>query len=178
MVHHDTSTVSDAERELERLYRRMLPTVYRFATARLGRSDGEEVTADVFHAAAIAFVDGRRTQVTDAWLMAVTKNKVIDRWRKAERRGALAHLVRPRREDLVDFPDHWSAATQRDDVLDALDRLSSRHRALLIAHYVDGIPIPELAGHLDMSVAAVESAMARARRAFKHHFDPDQREGI
>jgi RNA polymerase sigma-70 factor (ECF subfamily) len=163
-----------SEREFEAMYRDMLPTVYRYTTARLGRADGEDVTAEVFHAAAIAFSDGRRSQVTPAWLMAVARNKVIDRWRRAERRNAIALLHRPDTADLVEFPDDWIADPRRDDVVAALERLSPRHRNLLIAHYVDGIPAPELAELLGAKVAAVESALARARRSFRHHYRPQE----
>ena len=168
----DSATPDDRlEQEFESVYRRMLPTVYRYAVARLGRADGEDVTAEVFHAAAVAFADGRREQVSDAWLMAVARNKVIDRWRRAERRNALAHLVRPRADELVELPPDWSHGPQRERVLRVLDQISPRHRHVLIAHYVDGIPAPELAGHLGVSVAAIESALARARRAFRRAFD-------
>lgn len=158
----------------EHLYRAMLPTVYRYATARLGRSEGEDVTSEVFHAAAIAFVDGRREQVTDAWLMAVARNRVIDRWRKAERRSALAHLVHRRQDEQVAFPEDWTSTTTRERVLDALDSMTSRHRGLLVAHYVDGIPAKELAEYLGTTASAVESALARARASFRRHYD-DQR---
>jgi len=154
----------------ERLYRLMLPTVYRFTSARLGRTDGEDVAAEVFHAAAIAFHDGRREQVTPAWLMAVARNKVIDRWRRAERRNAIEFLHRSREEDLMDFPTDWSASRRRPAVMAALDRMKPRHRNLLIAHYVDGIPAPELAEMLELSDSAVESALARARASFKKHY--------
>jgi len=79
----------------------MLPVVYKYASARLGKDDGEDVTSEVFHAAADRLRKGEEDVVTPAWLMAVAKNKVIDRWRKAERRGALSHLVEPRAEDLI-----------------------------------------------------------------------------
>ena len=155
----------------ERLYRSMLPTVYRYTTARLGRSEGEDVTSEVFHAAAIAFVDGRGEQVTDAWLMAVARNRVIDRWRKAERRSALAHLVHRRQDEQVVFPEDWTAASTREHVLDALGAIKPRHRRLLIAHYVDGIPAPELAEHLGTTATAIESALARARASFRKQYD-------
>ncbi len=166
-------TMSETNEEIdafEAVYRSMLPTVYRFCTARLGRAEGEDVTSEVFHAAAIAWSDGRRAQVSDAWLMAVARNKVIDRWRKAERRDNLAHLVRPRRDELIEFPADWQATPRRAQVLGALDALSPRHRRLLIAHYVDGIPVPELAEQLGLGTSAVESALARARRAFRRHY--------
>jgi len=159
----------------ERLYRSMLPTVYRYATVRLGRSEGEDVTSEVFHAAAIAFVDGRHKQVTDAWLMAVARNRVIDRWRRAERRSALAHLVHRRPDEQAVFPEDWAVAPTRERVLDTLDAMTSRHRRLLIAHYVDGISAPELAEHLGTTLAAIESALARARASFRKLYD-DQTE--
>ncbi len=164
---------SAAEASFEELYRTMLPTVYRFTTARLGSAEGEDVTGEVFHAAVVAYTDGRRDAVTPAWLMAVARNKVIDRWRKAERRSAITFLHRKRPTELMDFPEDWAVSPQRDAVLAALDQLTPRHRNLLVAHYVDGMPVPELAELMDRSVAATESALARARRSFRTHYDPE-----
>ncbi len=161
------------EASFEELYRTMLPTVYRFATARLGSVEGEDVAGEVFHAAVIAYTDGRRDAVTPAWLMAVARNKVIDRWRKAERRNAITFLHRKRPTELMSFPADWAESPQRGAVLAALDRLTPRHRNLLVAHYVDGVPVPELAELMDRSVAAIESALARARRSFRAHYDPE-----
>lgn len=163
-------TMTDQTARFETVYRTNLPNVYRYATARLGTSDGEEVTAEVFHAAAVAFNDGREEQVSGAWLMAVTRNKVIDRWRKAERRNALAHLIRPGKGDLVSFPEDWAVDPNREAVLAALDKVSERHRALLVLHYVDGMPAPEIAETLGISVSSIESALARARRSFRRHY--------
>lgn len=159
----------------EALYREMLPTVYRFTTARLGRAEGEDVAAEVFHAAAIAFQDGRRDRVTAAWLMAVARNKVIDRWRRAQRRSAIDFLHRAREEDLMEFPSDWAASERRPAVMAALEQMKPRHRNLLVAHYVDGIPAPELSEMLDMTVSAVESALARARNSFKKQYDAQER---
>lgn len=172
-THPDQPRPREGRDAFEVLYREMLPTVYRFTTARLGRSDGEDVAAEVFHAAAIAFRDGRRHQVTPAWLMAVARNKVIDRWRSAQRRTAIDLLHHARAEDLTDSPADWSLSRRRPAVMAALDRMKPRHRNLLVAHYVDGMPAPELAELLDISVSAVESALARARTSFKKHYDED-----
>jgi RNA polymerase sigma-70 factor (ECF subfamily) len=148
--------------------------VHRYTTSRLGRNDGEEVTADVFHAAALAFADGRGHQVTGAWLMTVARNKVIDRWRREERRRSRAHLIWTSERDAVDaFPDHWSSAATRRSVLDALDRLPRRYRTLLIAHYVDEMSVAEIVATVGGSVRSVESALARARRAFRATYRRD-----
>lgn len=161
------------EASFEELYRTMLPTVYRFTTARLGPVEGEDVAGEVFHAAVVAYTDGRRDAVTPAWLMAVARNKVIDRWRKAERRNAITFLNRKRPTELMSFPEDWAESPQRGAVLATLDRLTPRHRNLLVAHYVDGMAVPELADLIGSSVAAIESALARARRSFRAHYDPE-----
>lgn len=157
--------------ELEALYREMLPQVYRFASARLGPEDGHDVASEVFHAAVVAFTDGRAAQVTPAWLMVVAKNKVIDRWRMAERRGAITLRFLPRADDLAEFPQDWFEDAQRDAVLRSLGRMATKERSLLVLHYLDGISTSELAAQLDVSVSAIESRLARARRKFHSFFE-------
>jgi RNA polymerase sigma-70 factor (ECF subfamily) len=156
------------------LYDAEFGSVYRYARARVGHSDGEEVTAEVFHAAALAHADGQGSTVTPAWLMAVTRNKVIDRWRRAERHKAKRHLVWPREKDAVEFPEHWTQSGTREAVLGALDQMKTRHRTLLILHHVDGMSVPEIASALDESTRSVESALARARSSFRRNYDGDQ----
>ena len=71
----------------ERLFRAEVDRVYSYARSRLGEAEADDVVSDVFHAAALAVRDGNQASVTGAWLMAVTKNKVIDRWRQAQADG-------------------------------------------------------------------------------------------
>lgn len=170
----DGAPVSESTERFEELYREMLPSVYRFTTARLGRAAGEDVSAEVFHAAVVAINDGHFERVTPAWLMAVARNKVIDQWRRAERAKALDHRLHRSREDLMEFPPDWANSSNRAEVMAALDQLTMRHRSLLILHYVDGMTVPELAERLDENVAALESAMARARAAFRRHYRGDE----
>lgn len=72
---------------------------------------------------------------------------------------------------MTTFPHDWSDDARRPAVLAALDALSERHRSMLILHHVDGMPTTELAEVMGISVRAVESALARARRSFRDHYD-------
>lgn len=153
-------------RALEDVYRANVQLVYGYAAARLGRADGEDVTGEVFQAAALAFAEGRADRVTPPWLMAVARNKVIDRWRRAERRMAKAHLLAPVGE--VVGPLELSLDRERrDQVLDTLSELNDRHRMLLVLHHLEGQSVPEMADCLGESEHAVESALTRARRRFR-----------
>ena len=48
-----------------------------------------------------------------------------------------------------------------------LDRLGAHHRAALTLRYLDGLPVPEVARHLDRTVHATEALLVRARAAFR-----------
>lgn len=148
--------------------------VYNYARARVGPHEGEDVAADCFHAAAIAYRDGRAEQVTRAWLFSVAHNKVIDRWRRASTQRTKAHLLTAPLNDDDGFPSTLDTASTRDAVIKALDQLNHRHRALLILHHVDGAPTREIAAQMGMTPAAIDSALARARRAFRRHYRPPE----
>ena len=165
------TSMSETSR-FETLYRDNVRVVNAYACARLGRDAGEEVTAEVFHAAVVAFRSGQEDSVTPSWLMAVTRNKVVDRWRTAGRRKAKAHLLFAHPDDLASFPQDWATDERRDAVLDALGAIKDRHRVLLILHHVDGLPIAEISESLGESEAAIESALARARQAFRREYRP------
>lgn len=162
---------------LAAVYDQEVDRVYGFAVHRVGRVEAADVVAEVFHAAALAFRDGRGDAVTRAWLMAVARNKVMDHWRRAYRRKAKLHLTHRREADMTDFPADWAADPRREAVIAALDALSDRNRSLLVLHHVDGLSTAELADELDMSVRAVESALARARRTFRDHYRRGDHEG-
>lgn len=154
----------------EELYRRHVGDVYSYAASRVGRDEAEDITADVFHAAARAVIRGDSGQVTPAWLMAVVRNKVIDHWRRRERRHGKLHLLRAI-GNTADPSEHVIADAESHRVIMALEKVSKRHRLLLMMHYVDGLTSRELADLLGLTIVAVESALARARRSFRAHFD-------
>lgn len=147
------------------LYRQNVGDIYRYAASRLGVEEGEDVTAEVFHAAIRAIRDG--VQVNGAWLMAVAKNKVIDHWRRLERRERKLHLIWGGDTGLPEPHEGLFAAMDRKRVVDVLDQLSERHRLLLMLHYIDGFTANDLAELSGDSPTAIESALARARRAFR-----------
>lgn len=155
---------------LEEIYRANVARVHGYAHHRVG-GDAMDVVSEVFHAAAVAVRDGRVDQVTTAWLMAVTRNKIADHWRRAYRARARRTLTEMRGDDVVTFPEHWHEDPRRPAVVAALDRLRADQRALLVLHHVDGMSVTELADMTGKSVSATESALARARRQFRRMYE-------
>ncbi len=154
---------------LDRLYRENVRRVYGYARNRVGTDAALDVTAEVFLAAA-AVLREDTGHVTTAWLMGVTRHKTADHWRRVYRARDRAFLTHtPERETIV-LPDDWGEDPRRPGVVAALDRLVDTDRSLLMRHHVDGVPVAEIAAARGKTVAAIESALARARRRFRRHY--------
>ena len=107
--------------------------------------------------------EGGRAQVS-TWLYRVTVNSCIDR-------------MRARREETVDeLPEVSSEATQQltleevdlQDYMDAaLQGLPERQRVALVLFHYENLSMSAVADTMDASVEAVESLVARGRRALK-----------
>ncbi len=144
------------------LYDEALPHVYGYLVRRCDdHATAEDLTAETFMAAVHAHRAG--TEVGVPWLIGTARHKLADHWRRVGRqREAMAEL--------------WDAAAEVADdgsPLDALHvqavlaRLAPHHRLALTLRYLDGLPVDQVATHLDRSLHATESVLARARAAYR-----------
>ena len=99
------------------------------------------------------------------WLYRVTMNLCIDRQRR--RRGGMAAL-----DDVAEPPDPGLSAAetmqeaQRTDALQsALRELPDRQRQAAVLRHLEELSNPEIAGIMEISTEAVESLIARGKRA-------------
>lgn len=98
------------------------------------------------------------------WLYRIGRNLAIDRLRK---RREFTTDVLPELADDADPETSTRREQQRARVAAAIAALPERQRtALLLSHY-RGLANPETADVLEISVEAVESLLARARRSLK-----------
>ncbi len=149
-------------------YATALPRVYGYLFKRCGDRSAlaEELTQETFIEAIRGRdrFDGRADETT--WIISIARHKLADHYRRLareERRHLklVARHHRETREDPLSFVD------DRRDVADALNRLPAMQRAVLILHYLDGLPVTEIGRELGKSDAAVESLMSRGRDRFR-----------
>jgi len=140
--------------------------VYRVAWRLLGGRDGAE---DIAQEAFLRLWSNPR-QVRDgralkSWLMRVASNLVVDRYR---RQGPVDEGELPDTADDAPGPE---LALSRANVAAAIDGaiagLPERQRLALVLSHYEGCGNREIALALDVSVEAVESLLARARRSLK-----------
>jgi RNA polymerase sigma-70 factor, ECF subfamily len=153
------------------LYDDALPHVYGYLLARCGDAGlAEDLTAESFLAAVHAARKPGAPDPSVPWLIGVARHKLADHWRRAERERRGLRLLDT--EPPVDDP--WEAAIDRIRAREALGRLGPHHRAALTLRYLDGLPVPEVASHLDRTVHATEALLVRARAAFRQVYEGEE----
>jgi len=159
------------------------PRLYRFVLPRAGRDPAaaEELCQQVLARAMPRLGSFRGEASLFTWLCQIARNELADYW---QRRGRdAAHLkqfddadeVRAVLESLeapeADRPE--AIHSQRElarQVQIALDHLPPRYASVLEWQYIDGLSVQEIADREGQSLIAVQSVLARARRAFQDAF--------
>ncbi len=100
-----------------------------------------------------------------AWLFTVARNIVIDDWRA--RRGQREITVADVPEATTDTADHTDQLLMSWLVAEALTRLSTDHRDVLLETYYAGRPVAEAADRLGIPEGTVKSRTHYALRALK-----------
>jgi RNA polymerase sigma factor (sigma-70 family) len=103
----------------------------------------------------------------DTWLHRVTLNLCYDRLRK-HRETTLDDDALPEQADAAPLPDErLDAAGERSRIERALARLPARQREALVLQYYQDLSNAQSAALMGISVDALESLLARARRSLR-----------
>jgi RNA polymerase sigma-70 factor, ECF subfamily len=157
------------------LYDDALPHVYGYLLARCGDASlAEDLTADAFLAAVGAVRRPGAPAPSIPWLIGIARHKLADHWRQAarEQRGLFALSLTDSERACAEDP--WDAAVDRIRAREVLGQLGAHHRAALTLRYLDGLPVPEVARHLDRTVHATEALLVRARAAFRRLYEGEE----
>ena len=142
--------------------------LYLFALGVLGnREDAEDATQIVVLNAYRALVRGERPTWPRAWLFAIALNVCRRLRRQASARHALVASTRA----LLSLGPGSDAPTGTE-ILHALSSLPSAQRKIFLLRELRGLSYAELSERLDLSAAAAESLLARARRRLREELAP------
>ncbi len=169
------------ERAMGEFCSQYLPRLYRFALRRVPTpEDADDVVQVVLSNAARRIETYRGQSTLFSWLVTICRREVSKLLASAGRDQDVVSLYADGYADqvasvpgpAVDEPD---MVTERQQLVvrvhESLDRLPERQALALELKYVDGYSSKEIAARLDLSDEAVQSLLARARRAFREVCD-------
>ena len=114
------------------------------------------------------------------WLTEICRNELADEHRKALRRPAHFSLDEPeaphrwggmlRAPDVQEPASLLQAGAERAEIMKVLDGLPANYALVLEAKYGDGLSVETIARQLGLTEIAVQSMLARARKAFRRRW--------
>jgi RNA polymerase sigma-70 factor (ECF subfamily) len=157
-----------SDRAFERIYKRHVGDVYRYALAVMrNQADAEDVTQTTFLNAYRALVEkGDRPEKPQNWLIAIAHNVCRQRFRQSARRPSEVAFE----DDIADAIPEDEAPTG-EDIRRALGHLAFNQRAALVMRELEGRSYAEIAEILGLSTSAVETLIFRARRALREQLE-------
>jgi RNA polymerase sigma-70 factor, ECF subfamily len=148
----------------ERLYRSYARDVYRYSLAVLRNpADAEDITQTTFLNAYRAYQRGDEPRQPKHWLIKIAHNACRTRHLRAVRRPQEV----PFEETVAAMPVAPEETPKLEELLEALGRLPFNQRAALVMRELEGRSYAEIAETLELSVAAVETLIFRARRTLR-----------
>jgi RNA polymerase sigma-70 factor (ECF subfamily) len=123
------------------------------------RELAEDLCQDVFATVLTRVRDGDLSVLTVPWVITVGRSRLIDEWRRSARqKRRLSQL----------FTDQPAVPALADgDLLAWIARLPASQRAAVVLHYLDDLPVHEVADRLGKSYKSTESLLSRARRSLR-----------
>jgi RNA polymerase sigma-70 factor (ECF subfamily) len=164
----------DARERLTELFEETYGSVYRYCLARSGSNVvAEEISSEVFAEVARRFACGSTERVSVAWLITVSRRRLIDHWRSKDRqRRHIEHIAAQKRIASQAGQDHVVLLDESDGAVHAaLESLPWRQRVALTLRYLDDHSVQEVADVLECRYQAAESLLARARRSFAKSYE-------
>ena len=169
-----------SEAAFEELVRTYEKTVYNLTLRMTGnREDAFDLTQTTFikawHAISLFQFDSKFS----TWLCRIASNACIDFLRKEKRRNTVSLTVSDEADWLYKMAvtDERlnpavivEAASEREKVLEALNKLPQDYRIALSLRAVENMSYEEIALALDIKTGTVKSRISRAREMLRQHF--------
>lgn len=111
--------------------------------------------------------DWREVDVFGAWLRGVALNVYRNWSRKRRRREQRVMNVAPAALVEMSSPVEISADSDLDTLREAIDRLPTKQRQVVLMHYLEETSVSEVATLLGVSVKTVEGRLYQARRTLR-----------
>ena len=134
--------------------------------------DAEDLTQQTFLTAQRKLDQLRSSSSARSWLLTILRNYFLKDCQKRRPRPATDIEL-----DVDTVPAKISSLSQidRQQLQEALDALSPRHRLMLVMFYYEGCSYREIAERLDLPMGTVMSRLARAKGHLRRQLSPEGR---
>lgn len=146
--------------EIERTFAELFDILFRYVRIRVpSAQEAEDIVGDVFAYAlryAYTFIPQKGT--LRMWLFGIARHEIMRYWKKQSRKDVQSEAVASLLSDQGMFVACMEQSLESEGYL---ARLNDTERALVVRHYIDGIPYAELARDTGKTSSALRKYMSR-----------------
>lgn len=124
------------------------------------KQKAEDVVQDVF-VRLITTTPDLQSGKEKAWLLKVAMNRCRDLWRGAWLKRVV--LGSPTFE-LIPAPDEFSQIGDRQEMMNAINKLPAMFKEVILLHYYQGYGISDISEMMDLPEGTISSRLSRARK--------------
>jgi RNA polymerase sigma-70 factor (ECF subfamily) len=156
------------------------PRIYRFCARRLDPQEAEDAAQQVMVLGVRKIGTYRGEAALLTWLTQIARNEIKAHYRSRARHSQLVAIedsqtfraeVESLPADPLLNPETAAQHGQRQQLVQLiLDHLPGQYGSVLEWKYIEGLSVEEIAGRLETTAVAVQSMLARARKAFLEQY--------
>lgn len=176
----------EREQKFILVYRSYVDEIYQYVYLRLGlnKTLAEDITQEIFMDVYKGFSGFKGLSSERTWIFKITKNKLIDFYRKQYSSKLdfveLGDYVTDNLDDPTqDIEEIMIKSFEREKVRACLNALLVQYKIVLILKYVDEKSVKDIASIVGKSPKSIESVLQRAKNAFvKIYTEYDKKEDL
>jgi RNA polymerase sigma-70 factor (ECF subfamily) len=163
---------ADADRRITALFDAHYDEVLAYCARRIGRTDADDAATDVF-AVAWRRIDEIEWETVRPWLYGIARGVLANRSRSARRRTRLVGRLAGLSPGSPETPESYVVRRDADnEVVAAIREMKPTDQEVLMLAAWEELTAPEIATALDVSTAAAEQRLHRAKKRLAKALKP------
>jgi len=160
--------MANSRKIFSEVYDQYIEQIYRFVFLKVSSEEiAEDLTSEVFTRAWESMKGGADIKNCRAFLYQIARNKVIDHYREKGKNQVVSAEFEPIIDPRENLEERAILNSDLEVVKKAITNLKDDYQNVIIWHYLDDLPIPEVSKILDKSEDATRVLLHRALKSLK-----------
>jgi len=168
----DIRGMANLRKIFSQIYDKYIDKIYRFIFLKVNSEEiAQDLTSETFLRGWESFKNGNKIENPQAFLYRIARNLVIDHYREKGRTQVVSAEFAPIVDPREDLEEKAILTSDVDRIKQVLVNLKEDYQNVIIWHYLDDLPIQEVAKMLDRTEEATRVLLSRALKTLKQSID-------
>src|SRR4030042_903264 len=164
--------MANKRKEFSKIYDKYIDKIFRFIFLKVSSEDvTKDLCSETFLRGWEAFQDEKKIDNMQAFLYQIARNLVIDHYREKGRTQVVSAEEVPIIDPKPSIEEKIIQNSDLEQVKAVLANLNENYQNVIIWHYLDDLPIQEVARMLDKSENTTRVTLHRALKALKNELN-------